>query len=143
MILYFKRAPGAFHASVARGPFGPAVGVALPRQPRLRWVFSRVAVPAGCFGRGRIWSPNTLSLSLKENHQRESSFVFRRSAFLFFVFFCWPPLGGGRLSFLSLSPMNQCTHGLWSRLGTPRVPLVHLRLFHPKLTVVATPMLLV
>ena len=29
-------------------------------------------------------------------------------------------------SFLSLSPMNQCTHGLWSRLGTPRVPLVHL-----------------
>ena len=38
----------------------------------------------------------------------------------------WPPLGGGRLSFLSLSPMNQCTHGLWSRLGTPRVPLVHL-----------------
>ena len=46
--------------------------------------------------------------------------------FCFLFFFCWPPLGGGRLSFLSLSPMNQCTHGLWSRLGTPRVPLVHL-----------------
>ena len=110
-----KCGPRPLRAGRRRGP-APPTATPLGFQPcgRSSWVF-------------RPWQYLVTKYPLsvaQENHQRESFFVFWRRVFVF-VFLLLAPLGG-RLSFLSLSPMNQCTRGLWSRLGTPCVPLVHL-----------------